>query len=38
MMVDVEGMTPEEAAKKWIAENQAVWKAWVAQVLTVQTA
>lgn len=28
-MVDVEGMTPEDAAKKWIADNEATWKAWV---------
>ena len=28
-MVDVDGMTPEDAAKKWIAENEATWKAWV---------
>jgi glycine betaine/proline transport system substrate-binding protein len=28
-MVDVEGITPEDAAKKWIAENEAVWKPWL---------
>jgi len=28
-MVDVEGMTPEDAAKKWVAENEATWKAWL---------
>jgi glycine betaine/proline transport system substrate-binding protein len=28
-MVDVDGMTPEDAAKKWIAENEATWKAWM---------
>jgi len=28
-MVDVEGMTPEDAAKKWIAENEATWKTWI---------
>jgi len=28
-MVDVSGMTPEEAAKKWIEENEAVWKPWL---------
>jgi len=28
-MVDVEGMTPEDAAKKWIAENEATWKTWM---------
>ena len=27
-MVDVDGMTPEDAAKKWIEENEASWKAW----------
>jgi glycine betaine/proline transport system substrate-binding protein len=24
-----QGMTAEEAAKKWIDENEAVWKAWL---------
>jgi glycine betaine/proline transport system substrate-binding protein len=28
-MVDVDGMSPEEAATKWVAENEAVWKAWL---------
>ena len=28
-MVDVEGMTPEDAAKKWIADNEATWKSWM---------
>lgn len=28
-MVDVDGMTPEDAAKKWVAENEATWKPWV---------
>lgn len=28
-MVDVDGMTPEEAATKWIAENEATWKKWM---------
>lgn len=28
-MVDVDGMTPEEAATKWIADNEAVWKPWL---------
>jgi glycine betaine/proline transport system substrate-binding protein len=27
-MVDVDGMKPEDAAKKWIANNQASVKAW----------
>jgi glycine betaine/proline transport system substrate-binding protein len=24
-----QGMTPEEAAAKWVAENEATWKAWL---------
>jgi glycine betaine/proline transport system substrate-binding protein len=28
LLVDVDGMTPEEAADKWIAENQAVVDSW----------
>ena len=28
-MVDVDGLTPEDAATKWIADNQAVWKPWL---------
>ncbi|MEZ5924890.1 MAG: ABC transporter substrate-binding protein [Hyphomicrobiaceae bacterium] len=28
-MVDVDGMTPEDAAKKWMADNEATWKAWL---------
>jgi glycine betaine/proline transport system substrate-binding protein len=28
-MVDVDGMTPEEAATKWVAENEATWKGWM---------
>lgn len=28
-MVDVDGLTPEEAADKWIAENEATWQTWV---------
>lgn len=27
-MVDVDGMEPEDAAAKWLAENEAVWKPW----------
>ena len=27
-MVDVEGLTPEDAAKKWIADNEGIWKDW----------
>lgn len=28
-MVDVDGMTPEEAAEQWIASNQDTWSAWM---------
>ncbi|MFC4732338.1 ABC transporter substrate-binding protein [Salipiger abyssi] len=28
-MVDVDGLTPEGAAEKWIAENENVWNAWL---------
>jgi glycine betaine/proline transport system substrate-binding protein len=28
-MVDVDGMTPEDAAAKWVKENEAAWKAWL---------
>ncbi len=28
-MVDVDGMTPDDAAKKWIKDNEASWKAWL---------
>lgn len=28
-MVDVDQMSPEDAAAKWISENEATWKAWV---------
>lgn len=28
-MVDVEGMTPEDAAKKWVADNESTWQAWM---------
>jgi len=28
-MVDVDGMTPEEAADKWVADNEAIWKTWL---------
>ncbi len=28
-MVDVDGMTPEDAAKKWMTDNEAAWKAWL---------
>jgi glycine betaine/proline transport system substrate-binding protein len=32
--VDVDGMTPEEAAKKWIDENKAVWETWMPSCAT----
>jgi glycine betaine/proline transport system substrate-binding protein len=28
-MVDVDGLTPEDAARKWVSENEATWKAWL---------
>ncbi len=28
-MVDVDGLTPEEAADRWIAENEATWQPWM---------
>ena len=28
-MVDVEGLSPEEAADKWIADNESTWQAWM---------
>jgi len=28
-MVDVGGMTPEDAAQQWIADNESVWSAWM---------
>jgi glycine betaine/proline transport system substrate-binding protein len=28
-MVDVDGLTPEEAADRWIAENEATWQTWM---------
>lgn len=28
-MVDVDGLTPEDAAAKWIDENEAIWKGWM---------
>ena len=27
-LVDLEGMTHEDAAKKWLADNESVWKAF----------
>jgi glycine betaine/proline transport system substrate-binding protein len=28
-MVDVDGLTPEEAAEQWISENESTWSAWM---------
>lgn len=28
-LVDIDGMEPEAAADKWMADNEAKWKAWV---------
>ena len=28
-MVDVDGMTPEDAATKWVKDNEAIWKTWL---------
>ncbi len=28
-MVDVDGMTPEDAAKKWLEDNKDTWNAWL---------
>ncbi|MGQ0670042.1 MAG: ABC transporter substrate-binding protein [Actinomycetota bacterium] len=27
--IDVDGLSPEDAAQKWVDENQSVWQAWV---------
>ena len=32
-LVDVDGMTHEDAAKKWLADNEDVWKPWTISVL-----
>jgi glycine betaine/proline transport system substrate-binding protein len=32
-LVDVDGMTHADAAKKWLADNEAVWKPWTVSVL-----
>jgi glycine betaine/proline transport system substrate-binding protein len=32
-LVDVDGMTHEDAAKKWLADNEEVWKPWTTSVL-----
>ena len=28
-LVDVDGMTHEDAAKKWLADNESVWKSFL---------
>ena len=32
--IDNQGMTPEDAAAKWVAENEAKWKAWIPRILS----
>ena len=32
-LVDVDGMTHQDAAKKWLADNEDVWKPWTVSVL-----
>jgi glycine betaine/proline transport system substrate-binding protein len=32
-LVDVDGMTHADAAKKWLADNEAVWKPWTVSML-----
>lgn len=32
-LVDVDGMTHEDAAKKWLTDNEDVWKPWTVSVL-----
>ena len=27
-LVDLDGMTHEDAGKKWLADNESTWKAW----------
>ena len=27
-LVDVDGLTHEDAGKKWLADNKSVWQAW----------
>jgi glycine betaine/proline transport system substrate-binding protein len=27
--VDIDGMSHEAAATKWLADNEATWKAWL---------
>jgi glycine betaine/proline transport system substrate-binding protein len=28
-LVDVDGLTPEEAAKSWLSANETLWTPWV---------
>jgi glycine betaine/proline transport system substrate-binding protein len=28
-LIDVDGLSPEEAAAQWVADNEAVWSAWL---------
>ena len=28
-LVDLDKMTHEDAAKKWLADNESVWKSWM---------
>ena len=28
-LIDNQGMTPEDAAAKWVAENEAIWSKWM---------
>ena len=28
-LVDIDKMTHEDAAKKWLKDNEAIWKPWV---------
>jgi glycine betaine/proline transport system substrate-binding protein len=32
-LVDVDGMTHEDAAKKWLADNKDVWTPWTVSTL-----
>jgi glycine betaine/proline transport system substrate-binding protein len=28
-LVDIDGLSHEEAATKWLADNEATWKSWL---------
>ena len=28
-LIDNQGMTPEDAAAKWVSENEAIWSKWM---------